>query len=43
MHGMSPYDLSKWSVYHYAHSLLPESDLGIEKNHAQHVIFDVIV
>lgn len=43
MHGMVSYDLSKWSVHRYAHSLLSESDLGFEENHAQHVIFDVIV
>lgn len=40
---MIPYDLSKWSVPRCAHSLLSESDLGIEENHAQCVISDVTV
>lgn len=43
MHGVIPYDLSKWSVHHYAHSLLSESDLGNGENHAQRVILDVTV
>lgn len=42
MHGIIPYGLSKWSVHHYAHSLLSESDLGTGENHAQHVILDII-
>lgn len=42
MHGMAPYDLSKWSVDHSAHSLLAESDLGTEEKHAEHVVLDVI-
>lgn len=42
MHGMAPYDLSKWSVHHSAHSLLAESNLGTEEKHSQHAILDVI-
>lgn len=42
MHGITPYDLSQWSVHHYAHSLLSESDLGTGENLAQHVILGVI-
>lgn len=40
MHGMTPHDLSKWSMYCYALGLFSESDLGFVENHTPHVVLD---